>query len=228
MALDPIHAFYCRKEYLDLAQSCKVASGGVCARCGGVFDIGELRPHHKIELTLDNVDDPQIALNPANIEVLCHECHNATHNRFGQVVGVKRVYVVHGAPYAGKKTYVNTVATRNDIVVDLDAIHRAICVCEPHDKPDATKGIAFNIRDMLLDHIRTATMRRKWQDAYIIGTYPDTFDRDRLVKEYGAELVHIGTPKVECIARINQAGLPPAARDAAVGWVENYFARYRE
>lgn len=149
MALDPIHAFYCRKEYLDLAQSCKVASGGVCARCGGVFDIGELRPHHKIELTLDNVDDPQIALNPANIEVLCHECHNATHNRFGQVVGVKRVYVVHGAPYAGKKTYVNTVATRNDIVVDLDAIHRAICVCEPHDKPDATKGIAFNIRDML-------------------------------------------------------------------------------
>ena len=104
------------------------------------------------------------------------------------MVGVKRVYVVHGAPYAGKKTYVNTVATRNDIVVDLDAIHRAICVCEPHDKPDATKGIAFNIRDMLLDHIRTATMRRKWQDAYIIGTYPDTFDRDRLVKEYGAEL----------------------------------------
>lgn len=84
MALDPIHAFYCRKEYLDLAQSCKIASGGVCARCGDVFDIGELRPHHKIELTLDNVDDPQIALNPANIEVLCHECHNATHNRFGQ------------------------------------------------------------------------------------------------------------------------------------------------
>ena len=40
-----------------------------------------------------------------------------------------------------KKTYVNTVATRNDIVVDLDAIHRAICVCEPHDKPDATKRV---------------------------------------------------------------------------------------
>ena len=32
--LDPLHAFYCRKEYLSLAQSCKVKSGGTCARCG--------------------------------------------------------------------------------------------------------------------------------------------------------------------------------------------------
>lgn len=54
MPLDPIHAFYCRKDYLSLAQSCKVKSGGICARCGGVFDLNELRPHHKIELTLDN------------------------------------------------------------------------------------------------------------------------------------------------------------------------------
>lgn len=66
MSLDPIHAFYCRKDYLSLAQSCKVKSGGICARCGGVFDLNELRPHHKIELTLDNIDDTNITLNPDN------------------------------------------------------------------------------------------------------------------------------------------------------------------
>lgn len=77
MPLDPIHAFYCRKDYLSLAQSCKVKSGGICARCGDVFDLNELRPHHKIELTLDNIDDTNITLNPDNIEVLCHACHNA-------------------------------------------------------------------------------------------------------------------------------------------------------
>ena len=69
MALDPIHAFYFRKEYLSLAQACKVASGGVCARCGEVFEICDLRPHHIIELTLDNLDDVNITLNPKNIEV---------------------------------------------------------------------------------------------------------------------------------------------------------------
>ena len=228
MALDPIHAFYCRKEYLDLAQSCKVASGGVCARCGGVFDIGELRPHHKIELTLDNVDDVTITLNPDNIEVLCHSCHNAVHARFGNAIGQKHVYVIHGSPCAGKTTYVRNIATRNDIVVDLGRIHAAICTCEQYDKPDATKGIAFNIRDMLLDHIRTATMRRKWQDAYIIGTYPDTFDRDRLVKEYGAELIHIDTPKDECIKRAYESVTRAAARDAVIGWIEAYWQRYSE
>ena len=109
MALDPIHAFYCRKDYLQLAQSCKTASGGVCARCGGIFDISELRPHHKIELTLDNIDDVNITLNPDNIEVLCHTCHNAAHARFGNAIEQKHVYIVHGSPLAGKTTYVRGI-----------------------------------------------------------------------------------------------------------------------
>lgn len=199
MPLDPIHAFYCRKDYLSLAQSCKVKSGGICARCGGVFDLNELRPHHKIELTLDNIDNTNITLNPDNIEVLCHACHNAVHSRFGNAIGAKRVYLVYGSPYAGKTTYVASVATRNDIVVDLERIHAAICVCGQYDKPDATKRIAFNIRDYLLDEIRTATPRRKWQDAYIIGSYPDRIDRDNFVREYNAELVHIDTPQDACV-----------------------------
>lgn len=228
MSLDPIHAFYCRKEYLDLAQMCKVRSGGICARCGGVFEIADLRPHHIVELTLDNIDDVNITLNPANIEVLCHDCHNQTHNRFGYAVGAKRVYLVHGAPFAGKTTYVSAVATRNDLIIDLDKIHRAICVCGLYDKPDATKRVAFDVKDYLLNEARTATARRKWQDVYIIGTYPDVIDRENFVREYNAELVHIATSKDECIKRIYQDVKQLSVRDAAVGWVEGYFQRYRE
>lgn len=151
MALDPIHAFYCSKAYLDLARTCKIKSGGVCARCGNIFDMSELRPHHKKELTLMNIDDTNITLNSDNIEVLCHDCHNAVHNRFGHGTGEKHVYLVYGSPCAGKNTYVNSVATRNDLIVDLDKIHGAICICALYDKPDATKRIAFNIRDMLFE-----------------------------------------------------------------------------
>lgn len=228
MPLDPIHAFYCRKDYLDLAQACKIKSGGVCAKCGGVFDISELRPHHKVELTLDNIDDVNVALNPDNIEVLCHDCHNAAHKRFGYAVGAKHVYLVYGSPCAGKTTYVNSVATRNDLIVDLDKIHRAICICGLYDKPDATKRVAFNVRDYLLDEVRTATPRRKWQDAYIIGTYPDRIDRDMFVQDYGAELVHIDTSKEECVKRAYQDIERSSIRDAVIGWINAYWERYRE
>lgn len=228
MPLDPIHAFYCRKDYLDLAQACKIKSGGVCAKCGGVFDISELRPHHKVELTLDNIDDVNVTLNPDNIEVLCHDCHNAAHKRFGYAVGAKHVYLVYGSPCAGKTTYVNSVATRNDLIVDLDKIHRAICICGLYDKPDATKRVAFNVRDYLLDEVRTATPRRKWQDAYIIGTYPDRIDRDMFVQDYGAELVHIDTSKEECIKRAYQDITQSSVRDAMIGWINAYWERYRE
>lgn len=228
MPLDPIHAFYCRKDYLDLAQACKIKSGGVCAKCGGVFDISELRAHHKVELTLDNIDDVNVALNPDNIEVLCHDCHNAAHKRFGYAVGAKHVYLVYGSPCAGKTTYVNSVATRNDLIVDLDKIHRAICICGLYDKPDATKRVAFNVRDYLLDEVRTATPRRKWQDAYIIGTYPDRIDRDMFVQDYGAELVHIDTSKEECVKRAYQDIERSSIRDAVIGWINAYWERYRE
>lgn len=228
MPLDPIHAFYCRKDYLDLAQACKIKSGGVCAKCGGVFNISELRPHHKVELTLDNIDDVNVTLNPDNIEVLCHDCHNAVHKRFGYAVGAKHVYLVYGSPCAGKTTYVNSVATRNDLIVDLDKIHRAICICGLYDKPDATKRVAFNVRDYLLDEVRTATPRRKWQDAYIIGTYPDRIDRDVFVQDYGAELVHIDTSKEECVKRAYQDIERSSVRDAVIGWINAYWERYRE
>jgi hypothetical protein len=228
MPLDPIHAFYCRKDYLDLAQACKIKSGGVCAKCGGVFDISELRPHHKVELTLDNIDDVNVTLNPDNIEVLCHDCHNAAHKRFGYAVGAKHVYLVYGSPCAGKTMYVNSIATRNDLIVDLDKIHRAICICGLYDKPDATKRVAFNVRDYLLDEVRTATPRRKWQDAYIIGTYPDRIDRDMFVQDYGAELVHIDTSKEECIKRAYQDITQSSVRDAMIGWINAYWERYRE
>ena len=228
MPLDPIHAFYCRKDYLDLAQACKIKSGGVCAKCGGVFDISELRPHHKVELTLDNIDDVNVTLNPDNIEVLCHDCHNAVHKRFGYAVGAKHVYLVYGSPCAGKTTYVNSVATRNDLIVDLDKIHRAICICGLYDKPDATKRVAFNVRDYLLDEVRTATPRRMWQDAYIIGTYPDRIDRDVFVQDYGAELVHIDTSKEECVKRAYQDIERSSVRDAVIGWINAYWERYRE
>ena len=37
--------------------------------------------HHKIELTPDNITNPDITLNFNNLEAVCRECHSDIHKR---------------------------------------------------------------------------------------------------------------------------------------------------
>lgn len=53
--------------------------GGLCQRCRQ--RLGYI-VHHMVELTPENITDADIALNQANLEYLCHECHNAEHDVF--------------------------------------------------------------------------------------------------------------------------------------------------
>ncbi len=75
-----LHRFYKSKAWL-VARTLKVnATQGKCERCGAV---GE-EVHHKIRLTVDNVNDTNISLNQDNLEFLCKKCHNAEHKRFSK------------------------------------------------------------------------------------------------------------------------------------------------
>jgi hypothetical protein len=42
-----------------------------CCRCASRAE----EVHHIIELMPENISDPSIALNPKNLESLCHDCH---------------------------------------------------------------------------------------------------------------------------------------------------------
>lgn len=224
MAIDPIHAFYCSTDYKDLSLMLKLQSGGVCAKCKGIFNVGYLRTHHIIELTLENIGDPHITLRADNIEVVCHDCHNKMHRRFGGL-GNKKAYLVWGSPCAGKSSYVWQVATRYDLVIDLDRLHGAICICDLYDKPDATKREAFAMRDLLLDRIKYRA--GKWENAYIIGGYPDRTEREQIARDFGAELIHIDTPREECERRAVQDGQREAMREATLLYIKNYFDRLK-
>ena len=48
---------------------------GLCERCGQPGYI----VHHKIRLTAENEDDPNVTLNWDNLEYLCLKCHNEEH-----------------------------------------------------------------------------------------------------------------------------------------------------
>ncbi len=220
--IDVIHKFYCSKEYRELSFWLKVKSGGICEDCGRVFDIPDLRTHHIEELTLANIGDRNITLNANNIKVVCHDCHNRVHRRFG-MEGKRQVYLVWGAPCSGKTTYVSQVATRHDLIVEIDRLHKAISNYEFYDRPDDTKAEMFAMRDLLMERIKYRAGR--WENAYIVGSYPDRTIREQIQREYGAELIHIDTDKEECLRRAeNDEDRLPIVQTVK-GWIEDYFRR---
>ena len=73
-----LHNFY-KSNAWKLAREIKIRNAnGKCERCGA---LGE-EVHHKIRLTVENVNEPTISLNQDNLELLCKKCHNKEHKRF--------------------------------------------------------------------------------------------------------------------------------------------------
>ena len=72
--------FYRSWAWIKCQRAYKQSRGRMCERClkKGLLVPGE-EVHHKVRLTPDNLNDPEIALNFANLELLCKECHLQEH-----------------------------------------------------------------------------------------------------------------------------------------------------
>ena len=183
----------------------------ICEHCGKPIVLKYDRiGHHKKHLTLGNVNDANVSLNPENIAFVHHRCHNEIHERFGfgqpvRVFRPKKVYLVHGSPCSGKSTYAASVAGKGDLILDMDAIWACISanaqdVHAGHD--DRLRQNVFRVRDCILDMIKTRF--GEWNNAYIIGGYPRIMERERMATIYGAEMVHIDTPRDVCELRAQE------------------------
>lgn len=155
--------------------------------------------HHKIPLTMDNVNDLTISLNPENIMIVSQIAHNEIHARFG-FMAERKVYYVYGAPCAGKTTFVNTIKGNSDLVVDMDNIWQCITGGKRYNKPDALKTNAFAVRDCLLDMVRTRAGR--WEKAFVIEGGARNADRKRRIEFLGAEGLFVDTDEKTCLQRL--------------------------
>lgn len=171
----------------------------ICAHCGKpIVKAYDCIAHHKIELTESNYRDATIALNPANIDLVHHKCHNEIHEKTGYKQ--PKVYIVWGSPLSGKNTYVESVAKYGDLILDIDNLWQAVSGRPRYEKPNRIKENVFALRDLLLQQI--AQRRGYWQTAYIIGGYALPAERERIAERVGAECIHIDTSKAECLARL--------------------------
>lgn len=76
MAKEWAIAFYKSKAWQDCRDAYFVCRYGLCERCGRPGKI----VHHKMCLTPQNINDPDITLNWSNLELVCQDCHNEEHH----------------------------------------------------------------------------------------------------------------------------------------------------
>ena len=170
-----------------------------CEHCGKpIVKAYDIIGHHKIELTEKNVNDKNISLNPENVMLVHHKCHNQIHQRFGYTQ--RKAYIIYGPPLSGKSSYVRNLAGKDDLILDIDRIYEMISVNAPYEKPDSLSTCVFAIRDQILDMVKAR--RGKWRNAYIIGGYPTARERRDLARMLNAELVPLLEPMEVCLDRL--------------------------
>lgn len=219
---------------------------GMCQYPGCIRPAEEV--HHIIELTPANIDDPNITLNLKNLMSVCRDCHFKVHRQkildrykrnarrrilnddglyfdeTGMLVPMK-VYIVHGAPAAGKNRYVQKHREQTDIVVDLDAILKALGH-ERYDPSNNMLDMALYIREQIYSLIEARDKRIDCHAVWIITTLPKKKEREEMAARLKAELIHIDTPIADCIAHANA---DPERRDKqlAVAIIEEYFEKFQ-
>ena len=185
-----------------------------------IYNAYDIVAHHITPLTMANVNDYGISLNPENIMLVTHKSHNIIHSRFGYIAQ-RKVYLVWGAPCAGKTSFVNRIKGNSDLVCDMDNIWQSLTGGKRYYKPNALKTNAFIVRDALLDSI--ATRAGNWERAFVITGKRDERLRDRL----GAEEIYIDTDKETCLERLqNDNERTPEQKELWKKYIENYFENF--
>lgn len=179
--------------------------------------------HHVIELTMLNVNDVSISLNPSNIKIVSFKTHNEIHKRFGY--DKQNVYVVHGSPLSGKTTWVEENAGIDDLIIDIDKIWQMLSINQRYIKSKRIAPIVFNVRDFLIDQVKIRAS--KFCNCYVIGSYPLQTERQRLCDILGARAIHINTSKEECINRLME---DTSGRDKEewLKYINKYWDTYTE
>lgn len=221
-----VQTFYASDEWINLRQLLINDRGNKCQRCGKIIARSiDIHAHHKEELTPENVKDRNISLNPDKIELICRDCHDKEHHRFGYKPENK-VYVVYGPPCSGKTTFVKQNMNRGDIVIDIDRLYSAVSLLPYYDKPNNLFINVIGIHNILLDNIKTRY--GKWYNAWIIGGYADKFKRERIADDLGAELIYCEATREECVARLEADKDRQYRKDEWIKYIDKWFEIFSE
>lgn len=220
-----LKSFYASSSWVNLRHLLIAERGPVCQQCGKLISnpLDLIGHHTPIEMTMENVHDANVSLNPDNIKIICRDCHDKDHHRFAHQ-NEHNVYLVYGSPLSGKMAFVKQTLHRGDLIVNMDSLYTAISLLPEYDKPNNLLSNVIAVRNLLIDNIKTRY--GKWNDAFVIGTYPDKYQREYTAAELGAELIFCDVSKEECISRLNEDEAKRLYKSEYKQYICDWFERY--
>jgi hypothetical protein len=219
-----LKSFYASQRWITFRLGLINERGNTCSRCNQrIAKSRDIIGHHKVELTPENVHDYSISLNPDLVELVCFDCHNKEHYRFGQRAP-KQVFLVYGPPMSGKTTFVKQNMTRGDLVVDIDKLYAAVSLLPSYDKPDNLLINVRGIHNQLIDNIKTRY--GKWNNAWVIGGYADKYKREKTAEDLGAEIIFCDISLEECLSRLRTDPDRVYRQEEWEGYIRKWFEHH--
>ena len=157
-----------------------------CSRCRKeIMEPNDAVLHHIKPLDDDTVGDPDVAYNPDNLEILCHACHNAEHDKGWTLSREKRVYILCGGTDADREKYIVGHASDGALVVSIPRIQDAL---SPRRKRDRLMPVVWQVRDV----IYTSIEKRfgPWTEAWIVGEFSNVAEREALARRMGGTVLN--------------------------------------
>ena len=156
-----------------------------CSRCRKeIMEPNDAVLHHIKPLDDDTVGDPDVAYNPDNLEILCHSCHNAEHDKGWTLSREKRVYILCGGTDADREKYIVEHASDGALVVSIPRIQDAL---SPRRKRDRLMPVVWQVRDV----VYTSIEKRfgPWTEAWIVGEFSNVAEREALARRMGGAVL---------------------------------------
>lgn len=125
--------------------------------------------------------------------------------------------LVVGPPCGGKTTYVRQHMQTGDLVIDLDAIGRALSFTDAeHGYPAALVPFACHARDAVLD--RLATRFDRPRHTYIVDCAASIHRRNAIASRFAARVVLLDPGRDVCLARAADRSDPEVTRTLIERW----------
>jgi hypothetical protein len=155
-----------------------------------------------------------------NLRPACNKCNSKRQNKsLGGAYGASIVVVI-GPPASGKNTYIEAHASRSDIIIDLDAIARAIMPIQPsstHTYPLHVRHVAIGARKAAIERALRLKERCTVWLIHAVPTVDQLAEYRRM--RYRVVVVDPGRAIVEPRAHAER---PPVMLAGVARWYDTY------